>query len=144
MTPSRGLGRPLTAGRRRLRASVVVAAAGESGHAPLKRSNGGQAIAPRFSSALASRGREGSPHHASQPFAPGSIRVAGDSGSAPATTNAAERPNPIERCRTIDASVYIIRSGTNCRLSKAQLGPIFPQFRRRKCLMLTSADVKSS
>jgi hypothetical protein len=37
------------------------------------------------------------------PFAPGSIRVAGDSGSAPATTNAAERPNPIERCRTIDA-----------------------------------------
>jgi hypothetical protein len=79
------------------------AAAGKLGHAPLKRNNGGQAIAPRFSSALASRGREGSPHHASQPFAPGSIRVAGDSGSAPATTNAAERPNPIERCRTIDA-----------------------------------------
>src|SRR5258708_15946055 len=79
------------------------AAAGKLGHAPLKRNNGGQAIAPRFSSALASRGREGSPHHASQSFAPGSIRVAGDSGSAPATTNAAERPNPIERFRTIDA-----------------------------------------
>jgi hypothetical protein len=83
--------------------TVRRAAAGKLGHAPLKRNNGGQAIAPRFSSALASRGREGSPHHASQPFAPGSIRVAGDSGSAPATTNAAERPNPIERCRTIDA-----------------------------------------
>jgi hypothetical protein len=48
----------------------IGTAAGEGGHAPLKRSNGGQAIAPRFSSALASRGQDGSPHHASQPFAP--------------------------------------------------------------------------
>jgi hypothetical protein len=53
-----------------LMAAFCGSAAGKGGHAPLKRSNGGQAIAPRFSSALASRGQDSSPHHASQPFAP--------------------------------------------------------------------------
>src|SRR5258708_39925321 len=77
------------------------AAAGKLGHAPLKRNNGGQAIAPRFSSALASRGRDGRPHHANHPFAPRSNRVARDNGSAPATTHAAERPHPIGRWLTI-------------------------------------------